>query len=573
MKEYKRETISKIVSLINRNILLPDIQRPFVWEEQQIYKLFDSLMRGYPISTFLFWELTTEKLQMMEADGSLRIKMYRFVDSNDEDNKEELSRDRDSYSLVLDGQQRLTSLFLALKGTLKKKVRKNILTQELYFDTLSGTTQDEDGIQFQFRFLDKSNGFVKVDHEDSDSSLGVWVNVKRIFETDIGQARHRKAFVEKIVQSDPSLAAVTDHIDDNIDRFNDVLKDEGVINYFPEDETDYEKVLDIFVRTNAGGTKLGYSDLLFSRIKLRWNEARENFKELLESINKRNFDFDTDLLLKACLTLFSSKAEDVRYRITNLNDSVIDKIVSKWEPITQAMQLTAALLDRFLITDKKQLPSHNALIPIVYWHFKTGRKEYRDDNDNDTKEVAAIRVWLTKALLSGAFSGHSDTALYKCKEAIDNSTNGIFPAAAIQSNVETMKSRIMEVNSDTFDELSYKSKESYLFLSLCYKMAINFQPILKGNLPEQDHIFSRHELEDADVHKEKINSIYNIRYVSAIDNKKKSSTPYSEWVANLGSRRDNVFTTHLIPNGQWPLQQFDDFLRERKKKMLTQIIY
>ena len=204
MKEYKRETISKIVLLINRNILLPDIQRPFVWEEQQIYKLFDSLMRGYPISTFLFWELATEKLQMMEADGSLRIKMYRFVDSNDEDNKEELNRDRDSYSLVLDGQQRLTSLFLALKGTWKKKVRKNILTQELYFDTVSGTTDDEDGIRFQFQFLDKSNGFVKVDHEDSDSSLSVSVNVKRIFETDIGQARNRKAFVEKIVQSDPS---------------------------------------------------------------------------------------------------------------------------------------------------------------------------------------------------------------------------------------------------------------------------------------------------------------------------------------------------------------------------------
>lgn len=55
MKEYKRETISKIVSIVNKNVLLPDIQRPFVWDEQQIYKLFDSIMRGYPISTFLFW--------------------------------------------------------------------------------------------------------------------------------------------------------------------------------------------------------------------------------------------------------------------------------------------------------------------------------------------------------------------------------------------------------------------------------------------------------------------------------------------------------------------------------------
>ena len=91
MKEYKRETVSKIISLVNKNILLPDIQRPFVWDEQQVYKLFDSLMRGYPISTFLFWDLTIEQLEATEEKENLRIKMYKFVDSNEKDNEEELS--------------------------------------------------------------------------------------------------------------------------------------------------------------------------------------------------------------------------------------------------------------------------------------------------------------------------------------------------------------------------------------------------------------------------------------------------------------------------------------------------
>ena len=74
MKEYKRETVSKIISLVNKNILLPDIQRPFVWDEQQVYKLFDSLMRGYPISTFLFWDLTIEQLEATEKkDAGLLV--------------------------------------------------------------------------------------------------------------------------------------------------------------------------------------------------------------------------------------------------------------------------------------------------------------------------------------------------------------------------------------------------------------------------------------------------------------------------------------------------------------------
>jgi len=102
MKEYTRETINKIVEKINKSILLPDIQRPFVWTEEQIYKLFDSLMRGYPISTFLFWELTKDKIQEIKNKQDLWIKMYKFVDSNEDDNIEELNRNKDSYQLVLD---------------------------------------------------------------------------------------------------------------------------------------------------------------------------------------------------------------------------------------------------------------------------------------------------------------------------------------------------------------------------------------------------------------------------------------------------------------------------------------
>jgi uncharacterized protein with ParB-like and HNH nuclease domain len=87
-----------------------------VWKEDQIYKLFDSLMRGYPISTFLFWSLTKEDLEKIQKEIKINIRMYKFVDSNDKDSDEELNRARDDYKLVLDGQQRLTSLFIALKG-------------------------------------------------------------------------------------------------------------------------------------------------------------------------------------------------------------------------------------------------------------------------------------------------------------------------------------------------------------------------------------------------------------------------------------------------------------------------
>jgi len=576
MKEYKRETISTIIEQINKGIMLPDIQRPFVWNEEQIYKLFDSLMRGYPISTFLFWELSKEKLNEIETSQKLSIKMYKFVDTNCDENIEEINRGKDFYQLVLDGQQRLTSLFIALKGSWKKKIRKNIVIHELYFNTLSGDIENEDGILYDFQFFDKSNKELKIDEEiiNGDTYFKVWVNVKKIFENDLGQSKIRRDFVNQIIIKDARLINYKDKIDDNLDAFNDIIKENGIINYFPEDETSYDKVLDIFVRTNAGGTKLGYSDLLFSKIKLTWIDARESFKELINSINRNNFEFDSDFILKTCLTIFAQKNEDIRYNISNLNNKLITNIVDNWDSIVNSIKLTVTLLDDFLIKDKKQLPSYNALIPIIYWHYKTNHKTYKSDNEEDLLNHNLIRLWITKALLSGVFGGQSDTVLYKCKEAIEQTKDqNIFPAEQIQLQVSSLKNRSMEITDDKFDQYFYRSKESYLFLGLCYKNAINFTPLLEGNLPQQDHIFSKNELKKAGINDDKINSIYNIRFVSSLDNRIKSATPYLEWVDSLGTKKEEAFTRHCIPDGDWTINNFDSFLQKRKEILLSNFMY
>ncbi|MEI8349862.1 MAG: DUF262 domain-containing protein [Candidatus Omnitrophota bacterium] len=569
MKEYKRETIQKTVEEINKNMFLPDIQRPFVWEEEKIYKLFDSLMRGYPISTFLYWDLAREQIE------ASNIKMYKFVDSNDEDSAQVMNVDKDKYSLVLDGQQRLTSLYISLKGSWVEKVRKNTLIKELYFNVLSGGNENEEGILYEFCFLPKQYGPFYAEKKDEASGAKAWVNIKKVYEADLGKSDKRKLFVKKIIETNSDLKTYEDAIDDNIDKFDEVLKDQGMINYFPEDEDSYDKVLDIFVRTNAGGTKLSYSDLLFSRIKLHWDQAREEFKDLTDEINKRNFEFDTDFILKTGLVFFCTKTEEIRFNnINNLNKNLISSIRKNWLEIANAIKLTADLLDRFMIRDKKMLPSYNALIPVIYWVFKNKKGRYYDDNDADRNELTKVRIWLTKALLSGVFGGQSDTALYKCKEAMDASPlSSVFPAEKIQEKILEMKSKSMEIREDKFDQFRYQSKESHLFLSLCYRFAINFNPIMKGNLPEQDHIFSKHELELAGVSEDKINSIYNIRYVTQADNRKKSKTPFSDWVRDLEKNKDLVFKIHNIPDRDWKVVDFDVFLQERKKLLLANLQY
>ena len=121
MQKYENTTISKIMEEINIKYFLPDIQRPYVWTPEQIYALYDSIMRGYPISTFLFWEAPANIIDTLTP-------RYEFLTANKKEYIDKVNTDmkKEIYSLVLDGQQRLTSLFLTLKGNfvIKNKLFK-----------------------------------------------------------------------------------------------------------------------------------------------------------------------------------------------------------------------------------------------------------------------------------------------------------------------------------------------------------------------------------------------------------------------------------------------------------------
>lgn len=563
MQDYERKSISEVVEDINKKYFLPDIQRNFVWKPEQVYALFDSLMRDYPISTFLLWKLDGEFLQ------SEHIKKLEFVRTSQDKNKEntEISATKE-YFLVLDGQQRLTTFYLVLKGNYI--IRKN--PYELYFNLLSGEEEYEDGSLYEFKFFNKNKGVSFIGNDEEIKKL--WYRVKDIYDINIGQIFTEVTTISNKMQEYYSIS-LTDNQKNNISKLCSYLKTEKTIYYYPEVEKDYDKVLDIFVRTNSGGTQLSYSDLLFSTIKSRWDEARNKFDTLLTNINDGDrYRFSNDFVLKTALLLYAANNDEVRYKTKNFKSSLIDKIQADWDSIEKAINLTVDLLrDKLFLTSDKAISSYNSIIPIIYWIFKNNIKGFgAERNCLDDSGIAKIRLWLTKALLSGVFGGQSDTILYKCKEAIDANSNKSFPAGEIEKRINTETKKSMKLTDDLLDNVSYSSKDSYLVLSLCYQGVINFQPRLKGNLPEQDHIFSQNELKCAGVPEEKINSIYNIRYIGGSENKIKSKTPFSEWMDSIGQSKEEL-KKHLIPDGEWSVENFNDFLKERKELIESKFEY
>lgn len=555
MQDYERRAIPEVIEEINRKYFLPDIQRNFVWKPEQVYTLFDSIMRDYPISTFLFWK----------QDGAFlkkaKIKKLEFVKTSKDQNKEntEISTAKE-YFLVLDGQQRLTTLYLVLKGNYI--IRNN--PYDLYFNILSGQEEQEDGILYEFKFFNKNKG--ESFQEDNDGDKKIWYRVKDIYDLKISEIFSELTKISKAIK-DSYAVDLSDDQKNSIVRLCQYLKAEKIIYYYPEIEQDYDKVLDIFVRTNSGGTQLSYSDLLFSTIKSQWSEARNNFDSLLSSINDNDrYKFTSDFVIKTALVVYANSNEEVRYKTKNFKSSLILNLKKDWKQLENAIKLCIDLInDKMFLTGYKCIPSNNALIPIIFWMFKNNLKGFgQSGNSISDADVGILRTWLTKSLLSGIFGGQSDAILYKCKETIANVKDKRFPASDIENRINTETKKSMKLDTDILNNVTYNSGDSFLVLSICYKGSINFKPRMNGNLPEQDHIFSQNELKRAKILDDKVNSIFNIRYIGSSENKIKSGTPFVDWMKAVGIDKD-ILKKHLIPEGNWDVNNFDSFLNERKK--------
>ena len=156
-------TIKKVVDNIDSNkYLIPAFQREFVWSQEQIENLFDSLMRGYPISSMLFWEVT--------GDSRKAYQYYQFLQEYVEEHKIHNNpkagcESMESFYAILDGQQRLTSLFLGLKGTVAYHAKykpwdnddKNFPPMKLYLNLSHEQAQSEGTKQYDFKFRQSEN--------------------------------------------------------------------------------------------------------------------------------------------------------------------------------------------------------------------------------------------------------------------------------------------------------------------------------------------------------------------------------------------------------------------------------
>ena len=551
--ENRKATVRKMVTYLNNfeadggGFWLPNIQRKFVWSEEQIQKLFDSIMREYPISTLLVWRTKS------------RIRRRRFIDNYKHTLKltgSYLNEDDKTKLLVLDGQQRLQSLFIGLVGSYEKK--------ELFFEVLSGKLAAPEDIRFRFEF------------QYPNSTSFPWINFKDIIFSDKDSYTIASSIIdqneEKLTRKD------NEKIHKNIARAMKHFTSDEIIAYQELDSIDNpetyrdDDVVEIFIRANAGGTILGKSDLLFSLLTSAWEDADEKMEDLLDELNNSGYNFTRDFILKTCLSLLNKGA---KYEVTKFRDETTrTDIIDNWELISDAIKSVKDFLygKTFLRTDRA-VSSYLALIPIIYfrYHFP---KEWNNIQHLDT--------YVLRTLISGAFSGNPDSLIDMCTRHI--STRKEFKIDELFGIIRN-SGRSLEINKETILNQYYGSKGIHLIFNLWYN-DFNYTPSYENNLPQVDHIFPqsllntirftnpetgrlllRYKKPDRD-------QIANLMLLTAQENGAggKSDASPDIWFKD---KSEDDLERHLIPKDKdlWKIENYERFLEARKELICQKFDY
>ncbi|GAA7028210.1 hypothetical protein Kyoto30A_11070 [Helicobacter pylori] len=253
--------------------------------------------------------------------------------------------------IVLDGQQRLTSLYIGLKGTrtLKKNRAKNdnpnaYEEKRLYLNLKHQPNMDNPEDNYQFEFHAK----VPTNNEDH-----FWFKVGDILELES-------------VWNYAKDHGIEDNALDLLEKLKDAFHTKQLISFFEEKEKNLDKVLNIFIRVNSGGVKLSYSDLLMSILTASFSSGiREKMNELVDALKDKGFpNVEQDQVLKTCLLLIGSNTE---FELKNFNKNNIKEIEENWEKITESIYDAAKLLETFGYV--KYFGSAYILSTLAYFYF------------------------------------------------------------------------------------------------------------------------------------------------------------------------------------------------------------
>ena len=535
---------------INGEIKLPELQRSYVWKSTQVRDLIDSLYRGYPSGTLLLWD--------MPKDTPTRLAAI------------EQGNTRGARELLLDGQQRLTSLSLLMQGKpviVKDRKRPiDILFNLNHPEEVFGQTQDaeyfetveDESTEIDALRVVRNQTFVVANNALAKQKY--WVSVTKIFQDDSESKTLRDIGFN-------SNDEEWDHLADRIKRVRDIVNYEYRCITL-ESSKSYQEVTEIFVRVNSLGTKLRSSDLALAQMTAIWPHSLKEFEGYQNICGHAGFQFDLGIILRLLTIMAKEKAgigDQVKFNnITHLSQ---DHLQGAWQDTKAAFDFAINFLREHLkIESLAALSSPFIIVTLSYFLHKN-----KDHLDNE--QVTQLREWIKRCNMKARYSrGSSETILGQDITAIRKG-NSITP---LLTHIKTQAGKL-DVAAEDLELL--KSNGAYfktMFLSFRQAGAQDW----KTNLPismsmqgarhkiEEHHIFPKAQLKQLGHTDDLINNIANLTFISAGQNKSISDNLPTEYLSTLS---DNDLEQHCIPKDQslWELNEYKTFL-EARRNLITE---
>lgn len=573
-----------LLEIKDKKYILPAIQREFVWKPEQICQLFDSMMQGYPFGTFLFWKVKEDKVN--------EFKFYQFMQNFDEKNNYLCSVydniPQKDHIAVLDGQQRITSLNIALRGSYTIQVGHKTKEMFLYFNVLGQGDPDHNAL-YDFKFLTQEEASVKNEQQ-------YWILVSEMLDGVEPGSAHGKFYpilmdITKFIGTFPEYAQHPEKVEKlnipkKITHLISTLNMQNLIFAYEEKEQNLEKVLNIFIRMNSGGTPLSYSDLLLSFAVTQWStlNARDEINELLKEIEENTeFEFSKDLILRAGLML--SEVNNLSFKLSNFNKDNMRVMENNWEQIKLGFISSSELLKEFGF-DHKALIHDVAILPIVYFVYHKYCVNLDLDKAKikiDSNDIQLMKRWLIESLLKkGIWSSNLESLLLHIRKAIGK-TATVFP-------YEAVKQAMLEKDK----ALSFNEEDVQNLCQLRYGKDNEIKALLLLVFPDSqlvrthiDHIYPKSIFTPKKMQKLKIvndgsnklqnlaNTVVNLQLIPESVNIQKNATQPAQWLesffmGNLSSQQ-LYLTSQLIDQIPQDLNQFEWFCQQRREKICTKL--
>jgi hypothetical protein len=548
--DYK---VRRLVDMVEAgDVQLPEMQRQYVWTAPKVRDLLDSLYRGYPSGVILTWE----------PPGEVETREFA-VATSDKPSGHPL--------LLLDGQQRLTSLSAVLRGEpVKVKWRKTPVEilfnldhpEELTFiteviedadgdgqpDDIDGGDEEEEDPNARINrraFLVASNAVL---------ALPNWVKVTDVF----------KKPDSEILKG----AGVTGFDDPNYERYSARLKALRAIADYEyrvdilEPTKSYEEVTEIFVRVNSLGAKLRGSDLALAQITAKWNGSLALFNEYQQSVREAGFDLDLGVFLR---TLVSVTTGQAKFLTVGALDRA--RLETGWKEATKAFNFAVNFATSNLGIDSASLLSSPfLLLTTAFWAHS---RNYTIDE----AEEAAFRKWFLLANAKGRYSrGSSETILNQDMETLR--TGGA--AEQLLERLATQMGRLDFTENDLVGRSSRSGAFKTLFLAFRAAGAVDWATHLvisakhkgKADAIEFHHVFPKAYMkrERPDVDNRDVDDIANLAFIGAKTNKTISDSSPREYCAAFNPS-DLARQLVTFEDGNDVAQDFEAFVTRRRKAM------